>query len=39
MSHIDLPPGFDFQQAGKDVLTIEREGLAELDRYINEDFT
>ncbi len=39
MSHIDLPPGFDFQQAGKDVLTIEREGLAELDRYINQDFT
>ncbi|MDU5453219.1 MULTISPECIES: arabinose-5-phosphate isomerase KdsD [Pseudescherichia] len=39
MSHIDLPPGFDFQQAGRDVLTIEREGLAELDRYINEDFT
>ena len=39
MSHIDLPPGFDFKQAGRDVLTIEREGLAELDRYINEDFT
>ncbi|WP_312228822.1 arabinose-5-phosphate isomerase KdsD [Pseudescherichia sp.] len=39
MSHIDLPPGFDFQQAGKDVLAIEREGLAELDRYINQDFT
>jgi len=39
MSHIDLPPGFYFQQAGRDVLTIEREGLAELDRYINEDFT
>ncbi|HKS34959.1 MAG TPA: arabinose-5-phosphate isomerase KdsD [Enterobacteriaceae bacterium] len=39
MSHIDLPPGFDFQQAGIDVLEIEREGLAQLDRYINEDFS
>lgn len=39
MSQIDLPPGFDFQQAGKDVLEIEREGLAQLDRYINGDFT
>ena len=39
MSQIDLPPGFDFQQAGKDVLEIEREGLAQLDRYINDDFT
>jgi len=39
MSQLDLPPGFDFQQAGKDVLEIEREGLAQLDRYINDDFT
>ncbi|AMO47003.1 arabinose-5-phosphate isomerase [Kosakonia oryzendophytica] len=38
MSQIDLQPGFDFQQAGKEVLEIEREGLAELDQYINEDF-
>ncbi|SFR16118.1 MULTISPECIES: arabinose-5-phosphate isomerase KdsD [unclassified Enterobacter] len=38
MSQIDLPPGFDFQQAGKDVLEIEREGLAHLDQYINQDF-
>jgi len=38
MSQIDLPPGFDFQQAGKDVLDIEREGLAHLDQYINQDF-
>ncbi|NHB96235.1 arabinose-5-phosphate isomerase KdsD [Photorhabdus stackebrandtii] len=28
----------DFQQAGKKVLQIERDGLAELERYINEDF-
>lgn len=39
MSQIDLPPGFDFQEAGKDVLNIEREGLAQLDQYINADFT
>lgn len=39
MSQIDLPPGFDFQQAGKDVLEIEREGLAQLDQYINADFS
>lgn len=39
MSQIDLPPGFDFQQAGKDVLEVEREGLAQLDQYINEDFS
>lgn len=32
-------PGFDFQQAGKDVLTIERQGLEQLDQYINDDFT
>ena len=38
MSQTDLPPGFDFQQAGKDVLAIEREGLAQLDQYINQDF-
>ena len=31
--------GFDFQQAGKAVLRIEREGLEQLDQYINEDFT
>ena len=38
MSHIDLQPGFDFQQAGRDVLQIEREGLAQLDQYIIQDF-
>lgn len=35
----NFDPGFDFQQAGKDVLTIERQGLEQLDQYINDDFT
>lgn len=39
MSQIELQPGFDFQKAGKDVLKIEREGLAQLDQYINQDFS
>ncbi len=39
MSLHDLQPSFDFQQTGKDVLRIEREGLAQLDQYINDDFT
>ncbi len=30
---------FDFQIAGKAVLRIEREGLEQLDQYINDDFT
>lgn len=38
MSHADIQPDFDFQQAGLEVLEIEREGLAQLDRYINQDF-
>ena len=38
MSQQELQPGFDFQKAGKDVLEIEREGLAQLDQYINQDF-
>ena len=38
MSQIELQPGFDFQKAGKAVLEIEREGLAQLDQYINQDF-
>ena len=25
MSHVELQPGFDFQQAGKEVLAIERD--------------
>ncbi|PVZ84907.1 arabinose-5-phosphate isomerase KdsD [Serratia sp. S1B] len=39
MSSIQLQPGFDFQQAGKEVLQIEREGLAQLEQYIDGDFT
>lgn len=39
MAHIDFAPAFDFQQTGKDVLNIEREGLAQLDQYINDDFS
>jgi len=37
MSH-QQPTAFDFQQVGKIVLRIEREGLEQLDQYINEDF-
>ncbi|POP44135.1 arabinose-5-phosphate isomerase KdsD [Superficieibacter electus] len=39
MSQLELSPDFDFQQAGKEVLEIEREGLTELDRFINQDFS
>lgn len=39
MSSIQFQPGFDFQQAGKEVLEIESAGLAELKQYINADFT
>lgn len=39
MSQIELQPGFDFQQAGKEVLKIEREGLDQLGQYINTDFS
>lgn len=39
MSHHALEPGFDFQQAGRDVLNIERQGLEQLDQYINHDFS
>ncbi|ARJ41455.1 D-arabinose 5-phosphate isomerase [Pantoea alhagi] len=39
MTHIMPEPGFDFQQAGKEVLDIERQGLEQLDQYINDDFT
>lgn len=31
--------GFDFRTAGINVLRIEREGLEQLDQYINEDFS
>lgn len=30
---------FDFRQAGKEVLRIERRGLEELDQYINDSFS
>ncbi|VFP78975.1 Arabinose 5-phosphate isomerase KdsD [Candidatus Erwinia haradaeae] len=30
---------FNFQKVGKEVLQIEREGLDQLDQYINENFT
>lgn len=36
MSHISK---FDFQQAGRDVLSIERAALAQLEQYINADFS
>lgn len=39
MTHLASESDFDFQQAGKEVLRIEREGLEQLDRYINDDFT
>ena len=38
MSHVELQPGFDFQQAGKEVLAIERECLAELDQIHQSEF-
>ncbi|MDL4912710.1 MAG: arabinose-5-phosphate isomerase KdsD [Enterobacterales bacterium endosymbiont of Blomia tropicalis] len=38
MSHQQSIGDFDFQRAGKTVLRIEREGLEQLDQYINEDF-
>ncbi|NIF01306.1 arabinose-5-phosphate isomerase KdsD [Pantoea sp. Acro-805] len=37
MSHQQVD--FDYQQAGKAVLRIEREGLEQLDQYINADFS
>ncbi|RAT77365.1 D-arabinose 5-phosphate isomerase, partial [Lonsdalea populi] len=39
MSHFELPSHFDFQRAGKQVLSIERETLAQLDQYIDDNFT
>lgn len=39
MANFELHPGFNFEQAGKTVLRIEREGLAQLDQYINHHFT
>ncbi|MFP1760433.1 arabinose-5-phosphate isomerase KdsD [Lonsdalea quercina] len=39
MSHFELPSDFNFQSAGKQVLSIERETLAQLDQYIDDNFT
>jgi len=39
MSYQQPTVDFDFQNAGKTVLRIEREGLEQLDQYINEAFT
>ncbi len=45
MKNNELPPVFDFSEpvfsfseVGKQVLQTEREGLAQLDQYINDDF-
>ncbi|RLR18098.1 KpsF/GutQ family sugar-phosphate isomerase, partial [Sodalis-like symbiont of Bactericera trigonica] len=38
MSQNTLAPVFDFIAAGKEVLAIERAGLAQLDQYINDYF-
>ncbi|MBK0002805.1 arabinose-5-phosphate isomerase KdsD [Erwinia sp. S43] len=38
MAHIITDSDFDFITAGKEVLQIEREGLEQLDQYINGDF-
>jgi len=39
MAHIITDTNFDFIQAGKEVLRVEREGLEQLDQYINDDFS
>jgi len=39
MAHIVTDTDFDFIKAGKAVLQTEREGLEQLDQYINEDFS
>jgi len=39
MSNNKLPQTTQFQQSGKRVLEVERNALAELDQYINEDFS
>ncbi|WP_294911589.1 arabinose-5-phosphate isomerase KdsD [Tatumella sp. UBA2305] len=39
MSDQSTLTGFDFKEAGRKVLRIEREGLAQLEQYINENFT
>ncbi|CUR53675.1 Arabinose 5-phosphate isomerase KdsD [Serratia symbiotica] len=39
MSDFKLQSKFDFQKIGKEVIQIECEGLAQIDRYININFT
>lgn len=39
MGNFEPERGFDYQSAGKAVLKTEREGLEQLDQYINDDFT
>lgn len=39
MSHTSSAMAFDFCRAGKSVLKIERQGLQQLDQYINHDFS
>ena len=39
MSDQSPTTGFDFKEAGRKVLRIEREGLAQLEQYINADFS
>ena len=39
MANDTLAPDFDFQSVGREVLKTEREGLEQLDQYINGDFT
>ncbi|VFP84562.1 Arabinose 5-phosphate isomerase KdsD [Candidatus Erwinia haradaeae] len=38
MTHLSTEHPYDFQKTGKVVLQIVREGLQQLDQYINEDF-
>ncbi|WP_457913845.1 arabinose-5-phosphate isomerase KdsD [Candidatus Gillettellia adelgis] len=39
MLRFQLTPGFDFQKVGKEVVQIEREGLAQLNYYIDTGFS
>ncbi|WP_216782553.1 arabinose-5-phosphate isomerase KdsD [Candidatus Profftia tarda] len=39
MSYLGLNKRFDFRRIGKQVIKTEREGLAQLEQYINEDFS
>jgi len=39
MANVNFASDFDFQAVGRDVLKTEREGLEQVDQYINGDFT